>query len=130
MSKPYTKKDLELFEKLGREWEAILGLQDWDIDYRLAKKRERSDYRAKVVMNRNAMNATMLLCESDTPPSPLPKKVCLELDVIHELLHLTLRPLTLLAETRCNVDVEDMDYEEHRIIQRLVKLLMGARCES
>ena len=127
MSKPYTKKDLELFEKLGREWEAILGLQDWDIDYRLARKRERSDYRAKVVMNRNAMNATMLLCESDTPPSPLPKKVCLELDVIHELLHLTLRPLTLLAETRFNVDVEDMDYEEHRIIQRLVKLLMGAR---
>jgi len=33
----------------------------------------------------------------------------------------------LLAETRFNVDSEDMDYEEHRIIQRLVKLLMGAR---
>ena len=127
MSKPYTKKELELFEKIGREWELILGLQDWNIDYRFARKSDGDGFVAKVFMNRNAMNATILLGEKDDPPSVLPVGEYLDGTVLHELLHLTFRPLTALGAARFGVDGEDMDYEEHRIIQRLVKLLMGAR---
>ena len=127
MSKPYTKKELGLFEKIGREWELILGLQDWDIDYRLARKDDGGGFVSRVYMLRDAMNATLVLGEEDDPPSVLPIEEYLDESVLHELFHLTLWPLRALGEERFGVTEADMTYEEHRIIQRLVKLLMGAR---
>uniref|UniRef100_A0A6M3J086 SprT-like domain-containing protein n=1 Tax=viral metagenome TaxID=1070528 RepID=A0A6M3J086_9ZZZZ len=133
MSKPYTKKDLELFEKLGREWEAILGLQDWDIGYRFPVKDDGKDFgegRCAITLpNTEAMNAAIVVSERDTNYD-IPVAVEANETVLHELLHLFLRPLTRLGEARFGVTQERMDYEEHRIIQRLVKLLMGARCEN
>lgn len=127
MGKKYTKRDLEAFEKCGREWEIVLGLQDWEIDYRLPIKTDGDGFAANTIMTRNAMQATLILGEKDTPESAVPIKEYLDALSLHELLHLTLRPLTALGEARFCVDREDMEYEEHRVIQRFIKLLKGVK---
>ena len=104
------------FKKHGQKWEHVLGLQDWDILYRRPTKNEKSWIKgccAKVLMDRNAMDATIVVGNTSDP----------NLDVLHELLHLTLYPLLYITE-RQKTKKEDILYEEHRVIQRLIKLLV------
>lgn len=121
------KADLKRCKEFGEKWQNILGLQDWDILFRLPEDKSEKEwikgYCARETISRNAMQVTVVLGEL-RPDEPL------EETVLHELLHLTLRPMLTLAEARFNVDSEDLGYEEHRVIQRFVKLLLRKeKCE-
>ena len=112
------KKKLALFKRCGKKWESLLGLAEWDIEYRLPYKREAkwiSGYEARIIMNRSAMNATIVLGSE--------KREGLNLCALHELLHLALFPLLCLGAARYNIDEVDLEYEEHRLIQKLIKIL-------
>jgi hypothetical protein len=116
MSNIPTPEDAQLFAQSVRKWQQILSLGDWRIEKGSKPAKEAM---ASVEFNQTARLATYRLgdfgAEKITPES-------LDKTALHELLHIFLHDLMCVATDPKSSD-EDIEMQEHRIINLLERLL-------
>jgi len=116
MSNIPTPNDAELFAQSVKKWQQVLNLGDWRIEKGSKPAKEAM---ASVEFNQNARLATYRLgdfgAEKITPDS-------LDKTALHELLHVFLHDLLMVATDPKSSD-EDIEMQEHRVINLLEKLL-------
>ena len=111
-----TPEDVKLFAQSVRKWQQVLNLGDWRIEKGSKAAKEAM---ASVEFNQNARLATYRLgdfgAEKITQES-------LDQTALHELLHVFLHDLLMVATDPKSSD-EDIEMQEHRVINLLEKLL-------
>ncbi len=105
------------FRKACLKWQQQLGLQDWRLMFELDRVSP-SDRHARVLYNIQSRAAKLTYCaRSETDQS-------IERLALHEMLHLLAAEMLALAGTRADNSHEDVIREEHRVIERLLKVLL------
>ena len=105
------------FRKACLKWQQQLGLQDWRLMFELDRKAE-ADRHARVLYNIENRAAKVIYCaRSETDQS-------IERLALHEMLHLLVAEALVLAGTRGDDTHADVIREEHRVIERLLKVLL------
>jgi hypothetical protein len=118
MSHKVTKKHFKEFQKYCEYYLDLLNLRSWRVAYRLEETKE-TPYRSRVFITPADLIATIRLAGLwDIKPTPRE----LQMTAFHEVLHLPLESLCLLARDK-GVDEYILDMEHHRIIQPLEKLI-------
>ena len=111
-----TPEHAELFAQSVRKWQQVLSLGDWRIEKGMKPAKAAM---ASVEFNQTARLATYRLgdfgAEKITPDS-------LDKTALHELLHVFLYDLMCVATDPKSLD-EDIEMQEHRVINLLEKLL-------
>ena len=111
-----TPEHAELFAQSVRKWQQVLSLGDWRIE---KGSKPAKAAMASVEFNQTARLATYRLgdfgAEKITPDS-------LDKTALHELLHVFLYDLLCVATDPKSSD-EDIEMQEHRVINLLEKLL-------
>ena len=111
-----TPEHAELFAQSVRKWQQVLSLGDWRIEKGMKPAKAAM---ASVEFNQTARLATYRLgdfgAEKITPDS-------LDKTALHELLHVFLYDLMCVATDPKSSD-EDIEMQEHRVINLLEKLL-------
>jgi hypothetical protein len=111
-----TPEDVQVFAQSVRKWQQVLNLGDWRIEKGSKAAKEAM---ASVEFNQNARLATYRLgdfgAEKITQES-------LDQTALHELLHVFLHDLLMVATDPKSSD-EDIEMQEHRVINLLEKLL-------
>ena len=111
-----SQQDVELFAQSVKKWQQVLSLGDWRIEKGLKPAKAAM---ASVEFNQTARLATYRLgdfgAEKITPDS-------LDKTALHELLHVFLYDLMCVATDHKSSD-EDIEMQEHRVINLLEKLL-------
>jgi len=111
-----TPEDVKLFTQSVRKWQQVLSLCDWRIE---KGSKPAKAAMASVEFNQTARLATYRLgdfgAEKITPES-------LDQTALHELLHVFLHDLLMVATDPKSSD-EDIEMQEHRVINLLEKLL-------
>ena len=111
-----TPEQAELFAQSVRKWQQVLSLGDWRIEKGVKPAKAAM---ASVEFNQTARLATYRLgdfgAEKITPDS-------LDKTALHELLHVFLYDLLCVATDPKSSD-EDIEMQEHRVINLLEKLL-------
>ena len=111
-----TPDDAKLFAQSVKKWQQVLSLGDWRIEKGSKPAKEAM---ASVEFNQTARLATYRLgdfgAEKITPDS-------LDKTALHELLHIFLHDLMCVATDPKSSD-EDIEMQEHRVINLLEKLL-------
>jgi hypothetical protein len=111
-----TPEDAKLFAQSVRKWQQVLSLGDWRIEKGMKPAKAAM---ASVEFNQTARLATYRLgdfgAEKITPDS-------LDKTALHELLHVFLYDLMCVATDPKSSD-EDIEMQEHRVINLLEKLL-------
>jgi hypothetical protein len=111
-----TPEDVKLFAQSVRKWQQVLSLCDWRIE---KGSKPAKAAMASVEFNQTARLATYRLgdfgAEKITPES-------LDQTALHELLHVFLHDLLMVATDPKSSD-EDIEMQEHRVINLLEKLL-------
>ena len=100
----------DLFENAARQWIDRLGLKDWHVDFKLDE--EGTDAEAQVEHDRNSRHATFTYFAA-AKKSYSPERLAL-----HEVLHLLMADV---IPADCSGDVAR---EEHRVIERLLHVLL------
>jgi hypothetical protein len=112
-----TPQDALFFAQCVKKWQTILNLQDWRIERGLKPAKQAM---ASVEFDDAARLATYRLGdfggEEITPKS-------LDQTALHELLHVFLHDL-LLVTSNPNSSDEELQKQEHRVINLLERLLM------
>ena len=110
------QQDAELFAQSVKKWQQVLSLGDWRIE---KGSKPAKQAMASVEFNSSARLATYRLGdfgdEKITPES-------LDRTALHELLHIFLYDLMCVATDPKSSD-EEIEMQEHRIINSLEKLL-------
>jgi hypothetical protein len=111
-----TPEDVQVFAQSVKKWQQVLNLGDWRIEKGSKAAKEAM---ASVEFNQNARLATYRLgdfgAEKITQES-------LDQTALHELLHVFLHDLLMVATDPKSSD-EDIEMQEHRVINLLEKLL-------
>jgi hypothetical protein len=111
-----SQQDVELFAQSVKKWQQVLSLGDWRIEKGMKPAKAAM---ASVEFNQTARLATYRLgdfgAEKITPDS-------LDKTALHELLHVFLYDLMCVATDPKSSD-EDIEMQEHRVINLLEKLL-------
>jgi hypothetical protein len=111
-----SQQDVELFAQSVKKWQQVLSLGDWRIEKGIKPAKAAM---ASVEFNQTARLATYRLgdfgAEKITPDS-------LDKTALHELLHVFLYDLMCVATDPKSSD-EDIEMQEHRVINLLEKLL-------
>jgi len=111
-----TPEDVQVFAQSVKKWQQVLNLSDWRIEKGSKAAKEAM---ASVEFNQNARLATYRLgdfgAEKITQES-------LDQTALHELLHVFLHDLLMVATDPKSSD-EDIEMQEHRVINLLEKLL-------
>jgi hypothetical protein len=111
-----TPEDVQVFAQSVKKWQQVLNLGDWRIEKGSKAAKEAM---ASVEFNQNARLATYRLgdfgAEKITQES-------LDQTALHELLHVFLHDLLMVATDPKSSD-EDIEIQEHRVINLLEKLL-------
>ena len=111
-----TPEHAELFAQSVKKWQQVLSLGDWRIEKGMKPAKQAM---ASVEFNQTARLATYRLgdfgAEKITPDS-------LDKTALHELLHVFLYDLMCVATDPKSSD-EDIEMQEHRVINLLEKLL-------
>jgi hypothetical protein len=111
-----TPEDVKLFAQSVRKWQQVLSLCDWRIE---KGSKPAKAAMASVEFNQTARLATYRLgdfgAEKITQES-------LDQTALHELLHVFLHDLLMVATDPKSSD-EDIEMQEHRVINLLEKLL-------
>jgi hypothetical protein len=111
-----SQQDVELFSQSVKKWQQVLSLGDWRIEKGMKPAKQAM---ASVEFNQTARLATYRLgdfgAEKITPES-------LDKTALHELLHIFLHDLMCVATDPKSSD-EDIEMQEHRIINLLERLL-------
>jgi hypothetical protein len=117
MSNIPTPEDARFFALCVKKWQEILNLGDWRIEKGLKPAKQAM---ASVEFNESARLATYRLgdfgAEEITNES-------LETTALHELLHVMLHDLLAAAQDPKSSQ-DDIDKQEHRVINLLERLLM------
>jgi hypothetical protein len=117
MSNIPTSQDAEFFALCVKKWQSILHLGDWRIEKGMKPAKQAM---ASVEFNESARLATYRLgdfgAEEITNES-------LETTALHELLHVMLHDLLAAAQDPKSSQ-DDIDKQEHRVINLLERLLM------
>lgn len=92
-------------------WIGALGLKDWYVD--IKHDREGTDYEALVEYDKNTRHATFTFYSAGQTSS-----YSIERLALHEVLHL------LFADTIPEDCGDDVAREEHRVIERLLHVLL------
>ena len=111
-----TPEDVQVFAQSVKKWQQVLNLGDWRIE---KGNKAAKEAMASVEFNQNARLATYRLgdfgAEKITQES-------LDQTALHELLHVFLHDLLMVATDPKSSD-EDIEMQEHRVINLLEKLL-------
>jgi hypothetical protein len=111
-----TPEDVQVFAQSVKKWQQVLNLGDWRIEKGSKAAKEAM---ASVEFNTTARLATYRLgdfgAEKITQES-------LDQTALHELLHVFLHDLLMVATDPKSSD-EDIEMQEHRVINLLEKLL-------
>ena len=111
-----TPEDVQVFAQSVKKWQQVLNLGDWRIEKGSKAAKEAM---ASVEFNQNSRLATYRLgdfgAEKITQES-------LDQTALHELLHVFLHDLLMVATDPKSSD-EDIEMQEHRVINLLEKLL-------
>jgi hypothetical protein len=111
-----TPEDVKVFAQSVKKWQQVLSLCDWRIEKGSKPAKEAM---ASVEFNQTARLATYRLgdfgAEKITQES-------LDQTALHELLHVFLHDLLMVATDPKSSD-EDIEMQEHRVINLLEKLL-------
>jgi hypothetical protein len=109
-------------ERLCRKWQVILRLQDWDLTITVGRWHEVHD-EALAHTRRSEIRShaeLMFRDEADYRPTPAwPGDNNLELNVVHELLHLKLTPINIPKER---------EESEEKVVESLARAIL--RLES
>lgn len=105
------------FRKACLKWQQQLGLQDWRLMFELDREAE-PERHARVHYNIANRAAKLIYCaRSETDQS-------IERLALHEMLHLLVAEALELAGARADGSHADVIREEHRVIERLLKVLL------
>ena len=110
------KDEAELFDKSVKKWQQILNIGDWRIEKGTKPAKQAM---ASVEFNQTARLATYRLGDFGSEKITLES---LDKTALHELLHIFLYDLMTVATDPKSSD-EDIEMQEHRIINLLEKLL-------
>jgi len=111
-----TPHDAAYFAQSVKKWQQVLNLGDWRIEKGVKPAKQAM---ASVEFNEAARLATYRLgdfgAEKITPES-------LDMTALHELLHVFLHDLITAAQDQ-KTSIEQLEKEEHRVVNLLEKLL-------
>jgi len=111
-----TPEHAEYFAQSVKKWQQVLSLGDWRIEKGVKPAKNAM---ASVEFNEAARLATYRLgdfgAEKITPES-------LDMTALHELLHVFLHDLITAAQDQ-KTSIEQLEKEEHRVVNLLEKLL-------
>jgi len=117
MSNIPTSQDAEFFALCVKKWQSILHLGDWRIEKGLKPAKQAM---ASVEFNEGARLATYRL--GDFGAEKITDDI-LEATALHEVLHVFLHDLMAAAQDPKSSE-EEIEKQEHRIINRLEQLLL------
>ena len=123
MTKKETKFDK--FNKYVNEGIKLFNLSDWSIYTRFPKEDDVpliDDSMAIVYCDRQACQATIVY--NNKKEDELKTDRDIKEIAYHELLHIVIAPYDVLARERFNVSLESIAYEEHRIINKLLNVIL------
>jgi hypothetical protein len=113
------RRDFQAFQRHARRWLQRFGLTDYRVNFRLEPK---DDSRmATIRMNSDTRVAEITLRFGGERDSSLERLA------LHEVIHLMLADLTAVAATRANDMHADCIREEHRLIERVIPVILGVR---
>ena len=113
-----TNRDFKLFKKECEKWIDRLELGDWDVRFEFGCIDSAGTCRA----NYSQMNATIAFNSEFSDYNTISKINYIKTIAMHECLELLLMPINMLAGAR-TYDVEEIEHQFHRIINRLIKIL-------
>lgn len=115
-----TKKQFELFKKYCLQYQRELNLLDWDLAYEHSKIK--SGAYAQAGRSLEDMNGTITFTTDwdDEVDKLNPQNI--KETAKHEMLHLLLGQLSLLAQSRY-ITYREIEIAEHSVINKLVKLI-------
>lgn len=120
-SKSIDQGKLPDLDERGRFWQRVLRLQDWDIIYEWKRYHELHGKDAEAtckIAHRHQMAWVSVRHPDDCPPEHTPD-MDVDLTIVHELLHITLHPLSDKPDT----DTEEVIVEV--LSRQIVKLWRG-----
>jgi len=117
MSNIPTSQDAEFFALCVKKWQSILHLGDWRIEKGMKPAKQAM---ASVEFNEGARLATYRL--GDFGAEKITDEI-LEATALHEVLHVFLHDLMAAAQD-VKTSEEEIEKQEHRIINRLEQLLI------
>lgn len=105
------------YRKACLKWQQLLGLGDWRLMFELDRESS-AELHARVLYNVANRAAKLIYCtRSETDQS-------VERQALHEMLHLLTADMLELAGDRADGSHADVVKEEHRVIERLLKVLL------
>lgn len=105
------------YRKACLKWQQLLGLQDWRLMFELDRT-SAADLNARVLYNVRTRAAKLVYCaKSNTEQS-------IERLALHEMLHLLVADMLELAGERGDGSHPEVVKEEHRLVERLLKVLL------
>lgn len=111
-------EEAALFRQECLEWQIALGLTDWTLQFRAVKAPEQNAVEAETefdVDTRHALVTYYLNVENSLHPRDV---------ALHEMLHLALADLIAISMYGDELLIER---EEHRLIERLLKVMRKSR---
>jgi len=110
---------LEELEKLCEQYQALLGLQDWDVEICFANQMTIPEYEAQVATESKSKRALISIISPETFASLMNAKQNMHHALIHELLHLHF--VTYFRPASNSV--------EERLFELALNKIAGAFCE-
>ena len=105
------------YRKACLKWQQQLGLADWRLMFELDRASS-SDRHARVLYNVETRAAKLILCARSVTDQSIERLA------LHEMLHLLTADMLVLAGARADDAHADVVREEHRCIERLLKVLL------
>jgi len=116
-----TQKDFEYFKKKVKYWLKKFGLKEWDTFFEF--KKDTNGGFAEINWNCEKVKATITL-KRKWNCGVSDKKYQIEKTALHEVLHLLLAPLAELNIKKVKSYSSKYITEEHKIINRLISVLL------
>lgn len=108
--------DFRAFKAACRRWQLRLGLTDWRIDYKT--KKDEAHHGAAIQSSVEARHAIITYNSARETGHTIEQLGC------HEILHLLFADFGAAAAIRADRHHPDVALEEHRVIERLLAVLV------